>query len=464
MSANKALMVNPLTGVVVAPVSTITLEGLGVNSVIDCEGINTGLNGEITMGSSSVVALGASSTITIGAVEVPTISSSSTLTNKTISGASNTITNISLTTGITGTLGLGNGGSGATTAGGFRTAAAGAKVAAVVGSLGTADYAGQPGITTDGGFYVNLNGDSTWTDDFGIYCTNLYANTFQPRRVFTQSSSLGSHRFSTSGSTYIDNVIDIQSTVDAGGGQLGYSAIVYWHPSDTIDNGRGFATGVAPNNSSDYANKAYVATNPPVSSATNAPMDILLSQEQDNGSGYVTHRRVLLDGTNKTVTLYGWSNTLASGPVGVHVTSTGASAVGTSTLEGSSFLTVSGGLITTWGTGSGLRIYPQGGTTASTHHQIHATDANTLLITSAVNGTIMAYSAVANEWSVPYGFMAAGYFKIGSGGPTWSSGSGSPEGVVTAPIGSLYSNTAGGLLTTLYVKTSTAGNTGWTAK
>lgn len=50
------------------------------------------------------------------------------------------------------------------------------------------------------------------------------------------------------------------------------------------------------------------------------------------------------------------------------------------------------------------------------------------------------------------------------GGITWTSGAGSPEAVVTAPIGSLYSNTSGGASTTLYVKTSGAGNTGWTAK
>jgi hypothetical protein len=43
-------------------------------------------------------------------------------------------------------------------------------------------------------------------------------------------------------------------------------------------------------------------------------------------------------------------------------------------------------------------------------------------------------------------------------------GSGSPEGVVTAPTGSMYLNTAGGATTTLYVKTSGTGNTGWTAK
>ena len=43
-------------------------------------------------------------------------------------------------------------------------------------------------------------------------------------------------------------------------------------------------------------------------------------------------------------------------------------------------------------------------------------------------------------------------------------GAGSPEGVVTAPIGSRYWRTDGSTSTTLYVKTSGTGNTGWTAK
>jgi hypothetical protein len=50
------------------------------------------------------------------------------------------------------------------------------------------------------------------------------------------------------------------------------------------------------------------------------------------------------------------------------------------------------------------------------------------------------------------------------GGITWTSGSGSPEGVVTAPVGSLYSRSDGGLLTSLYVKQSGSGNTGWAGK
>lgn len=46
----------------------------------------------------------------------------------------------------------------------------------------------------------------------------------------------------------------------------------------------------------------------------------------------------------------------------------------------------------------------------------------------------------------------------------WTTGTGSPEGVVTASVGTLYSRSDGGASTTLYVKESGAGNTGWVAK
>ena len=46
----------------------------------------------------------------------------------------------------------------------------------------------------------------------------------------------------------------------------------------------------------------------------------------------------------------------------------------------------------------------------------------------------------------------------------WRTGAGTPEGAVTAAVGSLYTNTTGGAGTTLYVKESGAGNTGWVAK
>lgn len=46
----------------------------------------------------------------------------------------------------------------------------------------------------------------------------------------------------------------------------------------------------------------------------------------------------------------------------------------------------------------------------------------------------------------------------------FGSGAGSPEGSVTAPVGSVYTRTDGGAGTTLYVKETGTGNTGWAAK
>lgn len=53
-------------------------------------------------------------------------------------------------------------------------------------------------------------------------------------------------------------------------------------------------------------------------------------------------------------------------------------------------------------------------------------------------------------------------FAFGNG-PQFHSGTGSPEGSVTAPPGSTYMNDAGGTNTTFYVKRTGSGNTGWVA-
>lgn len=58
--------------------------------------------------------------------------------------------------------------------------------------------------------------------------------------------------------------------------------------------------------------------------------------------------------------------------------------------------------------------------------------------------------------------LAAGRAIIGTANIV--SGTGSPETVVTAPVGSLFLRTDGGANTTLYVKESGVGNTGWIAK
>jgi len=73
----------------------------------------------------------------------------------------------------------------------------------------------------------------------------------------------------------------------------------------------------------------------------------------------------------------------------------------------------------------------------------HASDILTLIVTNSTAIRVKSFSKGQIRWIV---------------------GAGSPEGVITAPIGSLYTRTNGGAGTTFYVKESGTGNTGWTAK
>ncbi len=73
--------------------------------------------------------------------------STDTLTNKTISGASNTITNISLTTGVTGTLPVANGGTGVATITGI---VKGNGTGAFSAAVSDTDYQAPITLTTTG--------------------------------------------------------------------------------------------------------------------------------------------------------------------------------------------------------------------------------------------------------------------------------------------------------------------------
>jgi hypothetical protein len=83
----------------------------------------------------------------------------------------------------------------------------------------------------------------------------------------------------------------------------------------------------------------------------------------------------------------------------------------------------------------------------------------------------MTTPPASKAWPVGYRIYEAsgGYWEcVVAGTPgTWIgrlSGSGDPENTVAAPVGSTWMRTDGGALTTLYVKESGTGNTGWVGK
>lgn len=84
---------------------------------------------------------------------------------------------------------------------------------------------------------------------------------------------------------------------------------------------------------------------------------------------------------------------------------------------------------------------------------------NTGNITSSSNN-VSSLGSSSFRWANTYSTN----IRPGDGTVIWTTGTGTPEGVVTAPVGSLFTRTDGGASTTLYVKQSGTGNTGWVAK
>jgi hypothetical protein len=118
--------------------------------------------------------------ITMGQFDVYTAAVSQTLTNKTISGSNNTLSNISLASSVTGTLPVANGGTGATT------------LTGVVKGNGTSAFtAGNVNLTSEvTGTLPIANGGTGATTLAGanIPVTNA-ANTFTATQTFSGSSS-----------------------------------------------------------------------------------------------------------------------------------------------------------------------------------------------------------------------------------------------------------------------------------
>lgn len=102
----------------------------------------------------------------------------------------------------------------------------------------------------------------------------------------------------------------------------------------------------------------------------------------------------------------------------------------------------------------------------------HATDTFSLRVGDVVRWIVEGSTLRPNADITPDIGTAARRVKAayirdlrpGAGTVTWTSGAGTPEASVTGVVGSLYTRTDGGASTTLYIKESGSGNTGWIAK
>jgi hypothetical protein len=82
---------------------------------------------------------------------------------------------------------------------------------------------------------------------------------------------------------------------------------------------------------------------------------------------------------------------------------------------------------------------------------------------SGIMDTLEVTEYIDGGWLTVSGEMSSNSIRLGST-VNFYTGTGSPEGSITANPGSLYTNQVGGAGLTLYVKESGTGNTGWVAK
>jgi hypothetical protein len=209
-----------------------------------------------------------------------------------------------------------------------------------------------------------------------------------------------------------------------------------------------------------------------------------VNRELQIGSG--TINLGLNDGSGSTATLNIQSNggnvTLGSLAVstnsGVYVTqgavnrrltvSSGSSVDVVSNSDGTTAQTLtlnpSGGSVSLGSTATTNQAFVWSGGTGTDRRM--AVSGNTIQV--SLNSNSATYQNLAVQTSggdlVVGSSSSTGLRLRASGGSAIFSGTGTPEAAVTAPVGSLFLRTDGGAGTSLYVKESGAGNTGWVGK
>lgn len=127
--------------------------------------------------------------------------------------------------------------------------------------------------------------------------------------------------------------------------------------------------------------------------------------------------------------------------------------------NGDIIITNSAGVTSTWSAG-GRTLTVTGGILLSTGtggSNIDVRGAGLRLLNAAAGTELIRFRASPTS-------STRGAIQFNVTGPIWVVVTGTPEGVVTAPIGSIATRDDGGAVTTMYVKESGVGNTGWVAK
>ena len=103
---------------------------------------------------------------------------------------------------------------------------------------------------------------------------------------------------------------------------------------------------------------------------------------------------------------------------------------------------------------------------ASGYQSLTTYNANNDLIEAAVENTLSRDGTSPNTMAADLDMNSNNINNVGTitTNAYVTGGAGSPEGVLTGVVGTLYTRTDGGANTTLYVKESGVGNTGWVAK
>lgn len=175
---------------------------------------------------------------------------------------------------------------------------------------------------------------------------------------------------------------------------------------------------------------------------------------------------------NQTVAYFetaGTGHALHAANVAATPNATGCAANFTSTNSGNSAIFVSG-VETARGT---LKVTHTGTGTDAAAACISldiagsGTAAQGIFIDATGGGTTGDLMDLRNNGNQLFKFRSVGLtrpeMQLGNGGPIWTYHTATPEGAITAGVGSICTNINGGAGTTLYVKRTGAGNTGWFA-